>query len=181
MKNNIIIYSYTNPLYYEALDYLGDSDLIKKILKKLKIPDAIVVEKGIFIFVKTQEQKAENEAGWKIHISVVPENYIEILEIVLPVLFKERIPFKVVRNIETYILMSQKPFPRESYGKFITIYPPDSKSFLRLLDKLNKLLENYNGPRILSDRRYKQCHVLYYRYGGICPKIAYDLKFMSND
>ncbi len=174
MKNNIIIYSYTNPLYYEALDYLGDSDLIKKILKKLKIPDAIVVEKGIFIFVKTQEQKAENEAGWKIHISVVPENYIEILEIVLPVLFKERIPFKVVRNIETYILMSQKPFPRESYGKFITIYPPDSKSFLRLLDKLNKLLENYNGPRILSDRRYKQCHVLYYRYGGICPKIAYD-------
>ena len=40
---------------------------------------------------------------------------------------------------------------------------------------INKLLHDFEGPRVLSDRRYKEdCSVLYYRYGGMMPYCKYD-------
>jgi serine/threonine protein kinase len=54
-------------------------------------------------------------------------------------------------------------------GKFITIYPQGEDQFKQLLEDLYGELKQFEGPYILSDRRYKDCKVLHYRYGGITP------------
>lgn len=93
----------------------------------------------------------------------------EILVKVTEYLDETNIAFKVIRSMALYQLTSQKSFPREMYGKFITIYPDSEKSFKKIIKGLYKILRKYRGPRILSDKRYKDCLVLYYRYGGINP------------
>lgn len=90
-------------------------------------------------------------------------------------MIKREISFKVIKSKDLYVLTSQKSYPREMYGKFITIYPKDIKEFKKIIKDLYRLLREYEGPRILSDRRYKEdCKVLYYRYGGLMPYCKYD-------
>ena len=54
---------------------------------------------------------------------------------------------------------------RSGSGKFITVYPRDDEQFCYLLDSLNELTENVEGPYILSDTKYGNGSV-YFRYGG---------------
>ncbi|HDV6279220.1 TPA: hypothetical protein RJQ37_002445, partial [Staphylococcus pseudintermedius] len=52
-----------------------------------------------------------------------------------------------------------------NFGKFITVYPIDSKQAEKILEELSELLEKYDSPYILNDLRYKNCKSLYFRYG----------------
>jgi len=47
------------------------------------------------------------------------------------------------------------------------MYPSDLLCFKTLLEQLYAELHDDEGPYILSDKRYKDCRVLYYRFGGI--------------
>ncbi|ONN27565.1 hypothetical protein XJ44_03315 [Thermosipho affectus] len=74
----------------------------------------------------------------------------------------------------TYVLNS-KQFSRGSSGKFITIYPRDEKIFEKVLEDLHDKLYFEEGPYILSDRRYKEEGILYYRYGGLKKHFMIDI------
>jgi serine/threonine protein kinase len=105
--------------------------------------------------------------GWKIHVSATLENGKSILERVARIVLAHNVPFKFALDRNILSLFSSKKWNRGGSGKFITIYPTDLPSFQRLLEDLYTELRAEEGPYILSDKRYKDCRVLYYRYGGI--------------
>jgi len=53
----------------------------------------------------------------------------------------------------------------------MTIYPFNKVEFTKIVRELYPLLKKYNGPYILSDKRYLDSKVIYYRYGIITSKI----------
>src|SRR5699024_7127397 len=105
--------------------------------------------------------------GWKIHVSATTLNYKDILSETLDVCIKNNLVFKFLLDKKTILEMNSKPVNRGSSGKFITIYPIDVDEFKNSLGNLYQVLRGFEGPFILSDRRYKDSKVLYYRYGGI--------------
>ncbi|MGE6415977.1 class III lanthionine synthetase LanKC [Planococcus kocurii] len=109
------------------------------------------------------------EQGWKIHISAVINEAQSTLDKVAPFLIKNNILFKYVPDIWGLTRKNSKYGDRGSSGKFITIYPRDTKQFLQLLPQLEVILASMEkGSYILSDKRWKDSNV-YFRYGGFMP------------
>lgn len=103
--------------------------------------------------------------GWKIHVSAIPSNAEMILDQVSTYCHTNQITFKVILDPEVLARNLSKSGKRSSSGKFITIYPINEDDFVNTIIALGEKLKNYNGPYILSDKRYEDCKVLYYRYG----------------
>lgn len=107
--------------------------------------------------------------GWKIHISATIKQAQDVLNTVTPWLIKNKISFKFVSDISQLIYSNSKYADRSESGKFITIYPPNTKTFEQLLIRIKKLTENFDlGPYILSDQNWQESNV-YFRYGGFKP------------
>lgn len=114
--------------------------------------------------------------GWKVHVSAIPDNATKILAKVAWVALLRNIPFKFCLDKNVLLITSSKPWPRGSSGKFITLYPATVSSLSTLLQDLYTELRDEVGPYILSDRRYRDCRVLYYRFGGIAQIHRTDIK-----
>ncbi|MCG1010922.1 protein kinase/lanthionine synthetase C family protein [Salinicoccus sp. ID82-1] len=112
------------------------------------------------------------EHGWKIHVSASIHNSKEILSIVSKYCFDSNIAFKFWLDQNIFETLNSKNGSRSSAGKFITIYPQNTMDFIKHIENINTKLKNYVGPYILTDRRYKDNKVLYYRYGQIFPKTS---------
>jgi serine/threonine protein kinase len=108
--------------------------------------------------------------GWKIHVSCFYHNYQNILDIVSEYCFHKKITFKYVHNKSVLISLLEKSSNRNSAGKFITIYPNNTEEFKKIISDLYQALMTFEGPYILTDKRYSNCKVLYYRYGLINPE-----------
>jgi len=113
--------------------------------------------------------------GWKIHVSSVPKNAEDTLRIVSKIAYNASISFKCVRDHRIFNLINSKQWPRESSGKFITLYPPSNILSL-VLNELYTTLKGFEGPYILSDQRYLDSKVLYYRFGAIVPNPQVNLE-----
>jgi serine/threonine protein kinase len=108
------------------------------------------------------------QQGWKIHVSATPLNAKEILERVSSVLFRRAdTNFKFVVDLSVLFLINSKNWSRSGSGKFITIYPADNARFLEVIEELYQATTGIEGPYILSDHRYKDSRVVFYRYGGM--------------
>lgn len=115
--------------------------------------------------------------GWKIHLSATSGNCREILERTISVLFKySDVSFKFVLDCALLRLFNSKAWPRGASGKFITIYPADSRRFLDLIEEIDESTIGLQGPYILSDHRYKHSRVLFYRYGGMRTRTTLNVK-----
>ncbi len=112
------------------------------------------------------------EQGFKIHVSSIPDCAKELLGLVTRVCVARDISFKCTAGPELLEFQNGKNRDRGGGGKFITIYPPNHEAFLNLLETLYKETagKDFVGQYILSDRRYKDSKVLYYRYGGMRPR-----------
>ncbi|MGC8727752.1 MAG: class III lanthionine synthetase LanKC [Elusimicrobiales bacterium] len=165
-KNQIRHYLVSDKLFYETIDCYryNKNYFLKKVEKKIN-NNWKIIKKGIWINVISKSQIFPVQ-GWKIHISSTLKDSKKIIEIVSSILIKENVSFKFLSDDVTFCLMNSKSSDRASSGKFITIYPSNDFEFKKLIEKLYKKLKNFNGPYILSDKRYKDCKVLYYRYGG---------------
>lgn len=106
--------------------------------------------------------------GFKIHVSSAPLHARRVLDLVVPVCVEHAVDFKIAGDPAMLDLLNSKRYARGSSGKFMTIYPPDEVSFKRILERLYERTraEEIAGPRVLSDRQYKDSKILYYRYGG---------------
>jgi serine/threonine protein kinase len=107
--------------------------------------------------------------GWKIHVSSSVTNALDILNAVVPVLDAQDVSFKFALDKSVLQMMNGKGWERQGAGKFVTIYPVDLEEFVSLLEDLHAVTRSFEGLYILSDRRYKDSKVLFYRYGGIQP------------
>jgi len=104
--------------------------------------------------------------GWKIHVSANEANCRDILVKVAALAFEHGIQFKFANDVNTLKMMASKRWPRGGSGKFITLYPPTDEKFRQFIECAYAVLKDDVGSYILSDRRYKDCRCLYYRYGG---------------
>jgi len=114
--------------------------------------------------------------GWKVHVSAAVDNAVSILNRAARVALTKGVPFKFALDKNVLATMSSKRWNRGGSGKFITLYPSDLECFKDLLEALYAELHADDGPYILSDKRYKDCCVLYYRYGGLQRVTSTDIK-----
>jgi serine/threonine protein kinase len=106
--------------------------------------------------------------GFKIHVAGVPHQALRILDLVVPLCVEAQIDFKIAADPARLLQLNSKRHPRGASGKFMTIYPVGVDRFTDLIEELYQRTkdEDVAGPRILSDRQYKDSSLLYYRYGG---------------
>lgn len=104
--------------------------------------------------------------GWKIHLSATLEDAVRALEIVTSIAPAHQTEFKFAADPTRHMRLLSKNIPRQTGGKFITLYPSSDEVFCELLETLHAACGDLRGPYILSDSPYKDSTVLFYRYGG---------------
>lgn len=164
------IYTLADKLFYEPYEtrfqpsnkYIA---IVENILKDSS--EAWVRKRDGFWFHVYPENFSFPAQGWKIHVSTTLTNAESILQRTARTVIENKIPFKFAIDKRTLSLFNSKRWQRGGSGKFITIYPRDISAFKSLLEQLEAELHNDEGPYILSDQRYRDCRVLYYRFGGI--------------
>src|SRR6185503_14082569 len=172
------LYSLTNELFYQPFEthYEPSSEyrsLVEDLLRDLN-SDWFPTCDGFWIHIHPEEFALPDQA-WKVHVSTTLENGASILKRVAKIALVNKVPFKFAVDRNILSLISSKMWHRGSSGKFITLYPSDLTCFEDLLEQLYQELREEEGPYILSDKRYKDCRVLYYRYGGIKRMTRTDL------
>lgn len=173
------MYSLSDERFYEpfegryepADEYLT---LVASLLKDVS-SDWLTTRDGFWFHVHPK-RFALPVQGWKVHVSATIGNGASILERAARIALANGIPFKFALDRNILSLISSKKWHRGSSGKFITLYPSDLACFKTLLEQLYAELHSEEGPYILSDRRYKDCRVLYYRFGGIKRTTCLEIK-----
>ncbi|HTG32240.1 MAG TPA: class III lanthionine synthetase LanKC [Thermoanaerobaculia bacterium] len=162
-------YTIADKLFYEPLDrYEPDRQAFFNLVKERLPADWQIVRKGVW-FNAVPFAKALAVQGWKIHVSATQTNAEEILRRVVPILTGQRTVFKFGLDRRILSIMTGKNWHRGGSGKFITIYPDDQDHFIRLIEEIHQATAEFEGPYILSDRRYRDSRVVFYRYGGLSP------------
>lgn len=113
--------------------------------------------------------------GWKIHLSGTLVTAAEVLDRAVPALVQADAPFKFTSDNFILKLLTSKAWDRGGSGKFMTVYPRDQLHFQQLLESLSAALAGLSGPYILSDRRFGEQGIVYYRYGGVRGHSRQDL------
>lgn len=152
--------------YKDFNSYPVDGDLLCLIRKYIPI-NWKTLRKGAWQMFSINNFMPDQ--GFKIHISATYNNRQKIIEIAIPILVKYKVDFKILTDDLSYTFINSKIQNPGSSGKYITIYPSTNELFKTLIEELYISLKNEIGPYILSDRRYKNCKCLYYRYGAFKP------------
>lgn len=144
---------------------------------QFKLPENWTIERREMWFCCSPAAHKLPWQGWKIHVSATSSNAPEMLEKVACVLFRHtNVAFKFVADQPLLTFLNSKNWPRASSGKFITIYPADSRHFVELIEEINEATAGMHGPYILSDHRYKNSRAVFYRYGGIRVRTDLNVK-----
>jgi predicted Ser/Thr protein kinase len=169
MNNVNPIEALVNFEFYETLDeYKPEQGDFYSLVRDL-LPDGwfFYRNNGVWFGCNPPGDMPLPRQGWKIHLSASLRHAKEILTATIPIFRDMQIAFKFCVDRQMLGMMNSKQWVRGGSGKFVTVYPPDEPAFLLLLEKLYKATMGFSGPYILSDRRYKDSKVVYYRYGGI--------------
>lgn len=163
---NLASFTYNNKWYYTALsDFPLRSASYREALENA-LPEAWEMkDSGIWRMVR-QKTHVLIPDGFKIHISVLPQDALELLQAVLPILFRRLAAFKIPRDHSIHDFLNSQNSGRGNAGKFMTVYPSSTAEFKSLLAELHSVTQNFAGPYILSDKRYLDSQCLYYRYGA---------------
>lgn len=164
-----IIYMFTlvHPERYGSVDaYRSRTADFRELVKSI-VPEGWAVNEGpgVWCYVRGPGNEIP-DAGFKIHVSTTHENARETLRAITPILVEERTDFKVLVDEQILDLSNSQIWGRAGSGKFITIYPANVEHLQRLLARLHEVTRRFDGPYILSDQRYKDSRVLFYRYGA---------------
>jgi hypothetical protein len=178
---NKFMFILSDELFYEPFEscYQSSNEYIDLVADLLKHSPSrwTTIRDGLWmnVYPSRLSQSADEDPeplslpvqGWKVHVSATLSNDSSVLREAAQIALANGVPFKFALDRNILSLMSSKAWPRSKSGKFITLYPADNLCFESLLEQLYTELRSFEGPYILSDRRYKDCRVLYYRYGGI--------------
>ncbi|RKH65180.1 class III lanthionine synthetase LanKC N-terminal domain-containing protein [Corallococcus llansteffanensis] len=166
-------YTLTNPDYFETLSRFPVSSAYPELLKSLLPPDWSISRFDVFLKASF-ERSVLKPQGFKIHVSSSVADAETVLRRVVPECVRAEVTFKIVADPFLLRFLNSKRYARGGSGKFVTIYPPDERSFVTLIEALHQATKDLKGPYILSDKRYRDSKSVFYRYGGF--QRMYDLR-----
>jgi serine/threonine protein kinase len=174
------MFTLMHDLFYEPVEtryrpFKDYETLVRDLLGEIAA-DWTITRDGFWFNVHPSKQYELPFQGWKVHVSATMENAESILSKAARVALVNRVPFKFALDKNVLATMSSKRWTRGGSGKFITLYPSGLADFKSLLENLYAELHADEGPYILSDKRYRDCRALYYRYGGILRTTRTDVK-----
>ncbi|MFJ5229709.1 class III lanthionine synthetase LanKC [Kitasatospora sp. NPDC088391] len=105
------------------------------------------------------------DQGWKIHVSAVPGEAAEVIDLVSGYCLTAGLPHKFLVGPRVHHLNNSKYARRGSSGKLLAVYPADEAELQAALDGLGPLLAGRRAPYVLGDLRW-QDGPLYLRYGA---------------
>jgi serine/threonine protein kinase len=171
------LYNLVDGDYYEKFDAYSPQteDFFDRVSSAL--PSGWVIQRQGIWFHCGSPQNHVPLQGWKIHVSATPANAREVLGRVSSTLLQAAdTNFKFALDLRTLLLINGKNWPRGGSGKFITVYPHDNRHFLDLIEQLHQVTAGFHGPYILSDHRYENSNVVFYRYGGMRVREVLNVK-----
>jgi serine/threonine protein kinase len=161
------MYSLADRKFYETMSrYQAKSDDFCKGLKR-RLPSNWKMHRHEVWTHCTPPEIRYPDQGWKIHLSATPAHAPAILATAAQIFVEASVPFKFLSDRMILSLSLGKRWSRGGAGKFMAAYPESPEQCQELLEKLHQATIGYNGPFILSDRRYRDSKVVYYRYGGL--------------
>ncbi|HZF55600.1 MAG TPA: class III lanthionine synthetase LanKC [Polyangiaceae bacterium] len=166
VRDGLYMFTFIHPERYRGVDtYRSHAADFRDLVKRL-LPDKWTIREapGVWCQVRAPQDRTP-DSGFKIHLSATHDRARETLETVVPILVEEGVAFKFLVDAQILDLSNSHLWHRSMCGKFITIYPTDEDQLKRLLERLHEVTKGLKGPYILSDRRYKDSKVLFYRYG----------------
>jgi hypothetical protein len=105
--------------------------------------------------------------GFKLHVSATVLNAVEVFTAVAPWLRESGTLFKSVRSLhDLSVLNSGLRYGFSQVGKFMTVYPPDAASAVRMAATLHELTARFQAPAVPFDLPYAERGCVYYRYGA---------------
>lgn len=170
------LFALLNQDYYETFNIYTPqrADFHDPVVSRMP-PGWQISRNGIWFYCNSERNVVPLQ-GWKIHISATLKHAHETLDRVTSALFwYGKANFKFALDLSTLFMLNSKNWARAGSGKFITIYPADSNEFLELIEELHQATAGLQGPYILSDRRYQESGVVFYRYGGMQPNHVLDI------
>ncbi len=111
------------------------------------------------------------DQGWKIHVASYEATALETLQRVLPTIVALNVPLKVLGSIAWLRRINLGGAGLSQVGKFITVYPHDDATAVKLAIALTEVTRGLHGPRIPSDRPVEAGGVVHYRYGGFGDRV----------
>lgn len=168
------------PFYYlNPYQKIQEADYYEKYVKEIIRGEGNVSVKNPWTYIRWNNiPKKHITMGWKIHVSAIYKNHIEILKRVSDFCYWKKIDFKFATNEMQFLFLNSKEINRVSAGKFMVLYP-NQNEFGEVIEELSYKLKEYVGPYILSDRPYKGSKCVFYRYGEFTPLIQIDEYGMS--
>lgn len=176
LKLDIISYCFSDKKYFESfLNYTPNTSHSYLVLvKELIGSDWNIENRGIWYQCFPNKNRLIPEQGFKIHLSATSITAQELIKKVVPILNEHNITFKIIVDQKALDFINSKTFSRSSSGKFITLYFVSDDEFLMLSKLLYQATFGMDGPYILTDKRYLDSKIVFYRYGG------YGKKFLLN-
>ncbi|HYU36035.1 MAG TPA: class III lanthionine synthetase LanKC [Thermoanaerobaculia bacterium] len=169
-------YTLAHPEFYEPLDFFATDEVrYQRHLRELLPNDWKVMRESVWLHCMPPDARLVYQ-GWKIHLSAVTPNAVDLFRTVIPVLVRENVTFKTCAAPTILSIMVSKRWHRGGAGKCMTVYPFDTDHFIDLIELLHQATLGHEGPYILSDRRYKDSKCVFYRYGGIAPRSSLTAK-----
>lgn len=159
-------FTVSNRYYFESLAAYPSTPAYADILRRHLSSGWTIERSDLWLYARPLHYTPPAQ-GFKLHVSAIPSNAEAILEAVVPECCSAGVSFKIVAGSNLLGLICSKNYGRGSSGKFITIYPPTEEAFKCLAERLREKTDQFQGPYILSDRRYKDSKVVFYRYGGL--------------
>ncbi|KXK59969.1 hypothetical protein AWW66_21365 [Micromonospora rosaria] len=157
-------YTVSDPLHFERLEHRLPADDLLALVERRLGGDAPVDTSGIWARCLPRPMADLPAYGWKLHVSSRPAEVAAVLAAVVDEYEVEPFNFKCVRDSALALSQVARWWPRGGAGKAVTVYPESTTHALRLADRLARRLAGFDGPYILSDRRYRDSRVVHYRY-----------------
>ncbi|WP_375754309.1 class III lanthionine synthetase LanKC [Corallococcus exercitus] len=104
--------------------------------------------------------------GWVVELSATPSNCEAILHRTATLCGELGVALQFPLDRQVVTRVTGQAWPRESGGRVISLYPVDDARFHQVLERLHTALREFDGPYILSGKRFRDSKVVHYRYGG---------------
>lgn len=167
-------YTFLHAEFYESLDHYQPGPELRDYARGLVPDDWRLAPSGFWTHCSPPEFPVLYQ-GWKIHLSAAPATALETLDRVVPVLVRRGLAFKFVSDSMMLRTSLSKNWSRSGAGKFVTVYPPTTESFIDCIEELYQATAELRGPFVLSDRPYRDSRVVFYRYGEHVPRPQVDV------
>jgi serine/threonine protein kinase len=114
-----------------------------------------------------QVGEIKRKQGWALHLTVIKNDVIKLINRVAPLLINENIAFKIPQTKSIAKDLIDGKFGALYLGKIISIFPSSDDEAFQLAVRLIDLSKDFRGPAILTD--FCLQNIVYTRYESYLP------------